>query len=74
MKVGGRVVRDIDSLCDPPYLDEAGKEKMEISDQTGASELVLRRHIYLTIMSSLDFEECAHKILKTMKEGQEVRH
>lgn len=47
--------------------------KMEISDQTGMSELVLRRQIYLTIMSSLDFEECAHKLLKTMKEGQEVQ-
>ena len=52
--------------------DEEDESKLEISDQTGTSELVLRRQIYLTIMSSLDFEECAHKLLKTMKEGQEV--
>lgn len=58
-------------LCLWCILDEANK--LEISDQTGTSELVLRRQIYLTIMSSLDFEECAHKLLKTMKEGQEVR-
>ncbi len=54
-------------------LIDEGANNMEISDQTGTSELVLRRQIYLTIMSSLDFEECAHKLLKTMKEGQEVR-
>jgi len=53
--------------------DEGDESKLDISDQTGTSELVLRRQIYLTIMSSLDFEECAHKLLKTMKEGHEVR-
>ena len=52
--------------------DEEDREKLEISDQTFTTELVLRRQIYLTIMSSLDFEECAHKLLKSMKEGQEV--
>ena len=42
---------------------------MQISDQTGSKELSIRRQIYLTIMSSLDFEECAHKLMKSMGEG-----
>ena len=50
-----------------------GPKKMEISDMTGADERSVRRQIYLTIMSSLDFEECAHKLLKGMGEGHEVR-
>lgn len=33
-------------------------------------KLALRRTIYLTIQSSLDFEECCHKLLKVnFKEG-----
>lgn len=33
----------------------------------------LRRTIYLTIMSSIDFEECTHKLLKlNIREGQEL--
>ena len=53
-------------------MTEADK-KMAIEDMTGANEKSVRRQIYLTIMSSLDFEECAHKLLKTMGEGHEVR-
>lgn len=35
--------------------------------------IAFRRTVYLTINSSLDFEECAHKLLKMqMKPGQEV--
>lgn len=35
--------------------------------------MTLRRTIYLTIQSSLDYEECAHKLLKMqLKPGQEV--
>ena len=45
---------------------------VEIIDATETDVVNLRRTIYLTIMSSLDFEECAHKLLKIdMKEGQE---
>ncbi|XP_072031453.1 uncharacterized protein [Amphiura filiformis] len=47
-------------------------EKMEIIDQTETNLVALRRTIYLTIQSSLDFEECAHKMLKMeFKPGQE---
>ena len=35
-----------------------------IQDETETDKINLRRTIYLTIMSSLDFEECAHKMLK----------
>lgn len=35
-----------------------------IHDATGVDVVNLRRTIYLTIMSSLDFEEAGHKLLK----------
>lgn len=52
----------------------AGEEaKTVIVDQTETNLVALRRTIYLTIQSSLDFEECAHKLLKLqLKPGQEV--
>jgi len=50
----------------------ATKESMDIQDMTLTNLTTLRKQIYLTIMSSLDFEECAHKMLKlTIKPGQE---
>lgn len=49
------------------------KEKTTIIDQTETNLISLRRTIYLTIQSSLDFEECAHKLMKMqLKPGQEV--
>ena len=46
---------------------------MQIQDETQMNTMALRRTIYLTIMSSLSFEECAHKMLQmTIKPGQEV--
>lgn len=47
---------------------------VDVHDQTGANVVNLRRTIYLTIMSALDFEEAVHKLLKiNIAEGQEVR-
>lgn len=44
-----------------------------IQDQTETDKYNLRSTIYLTIMSSVDFEEAAHKLLKIKyKPGQEV--
>ena len=40
------------------------ERQQEIHDMSEATKTQLRRTLYLTIMSSLDFEECAHKILK----------
>lgn len=46
---------------------------MEITDKTGTNMTALRRTIYLTIQSSLTFEECIHKMNKLqLKPGQEV--
>jgi len=45
---------------------------VEITDATEANLVNLRRVIYLTIMSSLDFEEAGHKLLKiSLAPGQE---
>lgn len=45
----------------------------DIIDATETNLVALRRVIYLTIQSSLDFEECVHKLLKMeLKPGQEV--
>lgn len=50
------------------------EEAMKITDMTDTNVTALRHTIYLTIMSSITFEECAHKLLKmTLKPGQEVR-
>ena len=53
--------------------EEAYEEKaMEIKDQTNTDLVNLRRTIYLTIMSSIDFEECCHKLMKIdLPVGQE---
>ncbi|CAG9463972.1 unnamed protein product [Pedinophyceae sp. YPF-701] len=44
-----------------------------IADQTQTNIVNLRRTIYLTIMSSMDFEEAGHKLMKIgLKDGQEI--
>ncbi|XP_030069484.1 pre-mRNA-splicing factor CWC22 homolog [Microcaecilia unicolor] len=43
--------------------DEQG-QKVTIRDETEINLVSFRRTIYLAIQSSLDFEECAHKLLK----------
>lgn len=52
---------------------QSAQEAIAIQDQTNRDVVELRRVIYLTIMSSLNFEECAHKLLKlNIPEGQEI--
>ncbi|KAI8084534.1 MIF4G-domain-containing protein [Halteromyces radiatus] len=52
---------------------EEEDQGMDIRDETGADVVDLRRKIYLTVMSSVDFEECCHKLMKlTIPEGQEI--
>lgn len=54
--------------------DDEEEERMKIKDETETNLVNLRRTIYLTIMSSVDFEEAGHKLLKIKLEpGQEVR-
>jgi hypothetical protein len=58
----------------PPSLDDeeqppsgpggAGSGGVKILDLTDQDLVNLRRTLYLTIMSSVSFEECAHKITK----------
>jgi pre-mRNA-splicing factor CWC22 len=44
-----------------------------IIDKTETNLVALRRTIYLTIQSSLDYEECAHKLMRMdSKPGQEI--
>ncbi|XP_012218030.1 pre-mRNA-splicing factor CWC22 homolog [Linepithema humile] len=58
--------------------EDSGAEQTEgkegvILDNTETNLTALRRTIYLTIHSSLDFEECAHKLMKMqLKPGQEI--
>jgi pre-mRNA-splicing factor CWC22 len=62
--------------------DSSDEEEAEAEEATGDGNIIdatetnlvaLRRVIYLTIQSSLDFEECVHKMLKIeLKPGQEV--
>lgn len=55
--------------------DEAAEQErqMEIKDQSNTELVNLRRTIYLTIMSSMDFEECCHKLMKiSLPAGQEM--
>ncbi|KAL9102057.1 MAG: hypothetical protein Q9187_009169, partial [Circinaria calcarea] len=64
---------DEDESDDSSDDEEAKEEKgMEIKDQTNTDLVNLRRTIYLTIMSSANFEECCHKLMKiTLPPGQE---
>lgn len=53
--------------------EEEVAESTKIIDNTETNLIALRRTIYLTIQSSLDYEECAHKLLKMeLKPGQEI--
>ncbi|KAA3484287.1 pre-mRNA-splicing factor CWC22-like protein [Gossypium australe] len=58
---------------DDDESDEEDEEQMKIQDETETNLINLRRTIYLTIMSSVDFEEAGHKLLKIKLEpGQEM--
>lgn len=53
--------------------DKEEKNASMIIDNTETNLIALRRTIYLTIQSSLDFQECAHKLMKMeLKPGQEI--
>ncbi|EER14818.1 pre-mRNA-splicing factor CWC22, putative [Perkinsus marinus ATCC 50983] len=51
---------------------QQAKATQEIIDYTEQATVDLRRTVYLCIMSSVNFEECVHKILSlNIREGQE---
>ena len=61
-----------DSSSDEEDEEEESK-KEKIVDATETNLISLRRTIYLTIQSALDFEEAVHKLLKlNIKPGQEM--
>ncbi len=65
---------DVESGSEASSEDEEDEQEkqMEIKDQTNTDLVNLRRTIYLTIMSSLDFEEACHKLMKVqLPPGQE---
>ena len=58
---------DEDSESDDEDSDDKAQgegEKMDIVDQTETNLVALRRSVYLTIQSSLNFQECARKMMK----------
>lgn len=58
-------------ISEQPEVLERSTEK--VIDATGKSISELRKLIYLTIMSAVDFEECGHKLLKLdIPIGQEI--
>ncbi|KAM0875494.1 hypothetical protein ACQ4PT_036758 [Festuca glaucescens] len=62
-----------DASDDEDEEESDDEEQMEIRDKTETNLINLRRTIYLTIMSSVDFEEAGHKLLKIKLEpGQEM--
>jgi pre-mRNA-splicing factor CWC22 len=59
-----------DSEDDPEKQEE---KALEIKDQSNTDLVNLRRTIYLTVMSSIDPEECCHKLMKILlPAGQEA--
>ncbi|KAJ0552937.1 putative MIF4G-like, type 3, initiation factor eIF-4 gamma, MA3, MIF4G-like domain superfamily [Helianthus annuus] len=53
--------------------EESDGEQMRIADESETNLVNLRRTIYLTIMSSVDFEEAGHKLLQIkLDPGQEM--
>ncbi|KAF9436461.1 pre-mRNA-splicing factor cwc22 [Entomortierella beljakovae] len=64
---------DEDDSEDEEESREALQKKMEIQDRTNTNLVNLRKVIYLTIKSSLNFEECCHKLLQVKLEpGQQI--
>ncbi|KAG1053717.1 hypothetical protein G6F43_004219 [Rhizopus delemar] len=49
------------------------EEELKVVDETNADIIELRRKIYLTVMSSVNFEEACHKLMKLhVPEGHEI--
>ncbi|XP_057782156.1 uncharacterized protein LOC131000320 [Salvia miltiorrhiza] len=64
---------DDDDEEDDDEEEDEDEEQMKIKDETETNLVNLRRTIYLTIMSSVDFEEAGHKLLKIkLESGQEM--
>ncbi|KAI2470447.1 MIF4G-domain-containing protein [Annulohypoxylon bovei var. microspora] len=68
----GEGSEDEDEDEDESSDEEEEQKAVEIKDQTNTDLVNLRKTIYLTIMSSMDPEECVHKLMKVnLPAGQE---
>lgn len=64
---------DEEGADDDAAAEEPAEPQQAIHDKTDADVINFRKTAYLTIMSSLDFEECGHKLLKVnIPEGFEI--
>ncbi|KAM3741101.1 hypothetical protein ACB098_08G150800 [Castanea mollissima] len=69
---GSDAASDVDDEDEDDDAEE-DEEQVKIRDETETNLENLRRTIYLTIMSSVDFEDAGHKLLKIKLEpGQEM--
>ncbi|OQV17807.1 Pre-mRNA-splicing factor CWC22-like protein [Hypsibius exemplaris] len=69
---GGESGSDEDDEDDDTPVETVPTGDVTIVDQTETNLVTLRKNIYLTIQSSLDYEECCHKLMKlNIKPGQE---
>merc|ERR1712226_36078 len=61
---------DDNTMAEKAAQARAHGQKVDIFDKTETDIVHFRRTLYLTIQSSLDYEECAHKLLK-IKVGED---
>ncbi|RCH80789.1 pre-mRNA-splicing factor cwc22, partial [Rhizopus stolonifer] len=53
--------------------EDEEEQRLELLDKTNADVIELRRKIYLTVMSSVNFEEACHKLMRiNIPEGHEI--
>lgn len=55
---------EVENAEDEGTSEEEEDDQNKIEDMTEKDLINLRRTIYLVIMSSVDFQECCHKLLK----------
>ncbi|KYN98177.1 putative cell cycle control protein [Plasmodium gaboni] len=64
---------DDENDSDESNVDDDDDNNEEIHDMTEQYLINLRKNVYLSIMSSLSYEECVHKLLKlNIKKGYEI--
>jgi pre-mRNA-splicing factor CWC22 len=63
---------DSDAGSDGDGGGTVDNKRTTIIDNTETNKIGLRRTIYLTIQSSLNFEECAHKLLRLQLKDKQV--
>ena len=66
-------VENENNITENNESEEEENENNQVVNFNNVDLIKLRKNIYLTIISTLDFQECVHKLLKLqIKEGQEI--